>query len=214
MKNHSTTDDDTSKAIGVMGGTFDPIHFGHLVTAESAYESFSLCEVVFVPAGDPPHKEPKAVTDAEHRLEMTRLATEDNPHFCVSSVEVAREGHSYTVDTMRHFREKYGAEAELYFITGVDAILQIPSWNNAEGVFEVCRFIAATRPGYSLSELMQFTEQLQPEYRDRIHVLEVPALAISSTDLRRRVREGQSIKYLVPEPVQRYIECTGLYRDI
>ncbi len=199
-------------SIGVMGGTFDPIHYGHLVAAESAYESFCLSRVLFVPAGDPPHKQPQEVTAASHRLEMTRLAVADNPHFHASSIEVDRDGVSYTIDTMRCFRRKFGPDARLYFITGVDAVLQIPEWHNAEGLLEICSFIAATRPGYPLSEVIRFKEQLPSHHRERITVLEVPALAISSTDLRHRVSSGRSIKYLVPEPVEEYIRREELYR--
>ncbi|MFO7941068.1 MAG: nicotinate-nucleotide adenylyltransferase [Bacillota bacterium] len=216
MRKTKHTDDEGGtfhRSIGVMGGTFDPIHYGHLVAAESAYESFSLSEVIFVPAGDPPHKTGDDVTPARHRLEMARLATEDNPHFRVSPIEVERAGLSYTIDTMRDFRDRYGSDVDLYFITGIDAILQIPEWNNTEGLFEICRFIAATRPGYSISELNRFKQQLHPEYRERIIALEVPALAISSTDLRRRVAEGRSIRYLVPDPVAEYIREQRLYRD-
>ncbi|MFP4201133.1 MAG: nicotinate-nucleotide adenylyltransferase [Clostridia bacterium] len=216
MKRTRCTEDDGNSAllsVGVMGGTFDPIHYGHLVAAESAYESFHLSEVIFVPAGDPPHKSDNDVTPAEHRLKMASLATDDNPHFCVSPIEVERAGLSYTIDTMRSFREKYGPSVDLYFITGIDAILQIPEWNNTEGLFEICRFIAATRPGYSLRELNRFRQRLDPRYRERIIALEVPALAISSTDLRRRVAEGKSIRYLVPDLVAEYIHEQGLYRD-
>ena len=198
--------------MGVMGGTFDPIHYGHLVTAESAYESFHLDHVQFVPVGTPPHKDEEVLTPARHRLAMTRLAVTNNPHFVASSVEVERPGASYTIDTMRYFHEQYGPDVELFFITGVDAIMEIPNWNNAKGLFELCTFIAATRPGYSVERFQAFLSELTPRRRRKIKTLEVPALAISSTDLRRRVREGRSIKYLVPDLVEQYIADHGLYR--
>jgi len=197
--------------IGFMGGTFDPIHHGHLVAAESVYENFTLDRIVFVPAGSPAHKPDSRVTSARHRLNMTRLAAESNPHFEVSSVEVDREGPSYTIDTMKHFRRLYGPEADLYFITGVDAVVQIPEWKNAGGLFEICKFIAATRPGYPTENFFRFRDQLPPKQRRAMKVVAVPALAISSSDLRRRVCRGSSIKYLVPEPAEDYIYAHGLY---
>lgn len=199
------------RRVGFMGGTFDPIHHGHLVTAESVYESFDLEVVIFIPAGSPPHKPGSEVTEAHHRLNMTRLATESNPHFSVSSVEIEREGPSYTIETMRYFRGRYGPEADLYFITGVDAVMEMRQWRNSEGLFELCTFIAATRPGYPTDSFFRFRDQLSSEHRKAVKMLAVPALAISSSDLQRRVCSGRSIKYLVPEPVERYIYDNGLY---
>jgi nicotinate-nucleotide adenylyltransferase len=192
---------------GVMGGTFNPVHIGHLVTAEEALYAFDLREVVFVPAGQPWQKE-RDVADAEHRYLMTVIATASNPHFRVSRMEIDRAGPTYTIDTLRHFREQLG-DVELYFITGADAILQILTWKDPAEVLAEARFIAATRPGYDLDRL---EKELPEGFGDRVHVLEIPALAISSTDIRRRVREARPVRYLLPEGVARYVEKNGLYR--
>jgi len=199
------------RRLGVMGGTFDPIHYGHLVTAEAAAEEFGLEQVIFVPAGQPPHKPPGAVTEARHRYLMTVLATVPNPRFTVSRVDINRPGPSYTVDTLRELHARYGPGVELYFITGADAMLQILTWKDAETLFGLCHFIAATRPGFRLSRLESVLGPLMERYRDRIHPLQVPALAISSTDIRERVRTGRSVRYLLPDAVMHYIQKTGLY---
>ncbi|SRR6266498_338380 len=195
-------------AVGVMGGTFNPIHIGHLVTAEEALYAFGLREVVFVPAGRPWQKERSDVADAEHRYLMTVIATAPNAHFRVSRNEIDRPGPTYTIETLRRLRAEIG-DVELYFITGADAILQILTWKDPEEVLGEARFIAATRPGYDLDRL---EKELPEGFGDRVHVLEIPALAISSTDVRRRVRERLPVRYLLPEGVARYIEKNGLYR--
>lgn len=194
------------RRLGVMGGTFDPIHQGHLVTAEEALWQFELDEVVFVPTGQPWMKEHEEVSPAEDRYLMTVIATSSNPRFRVSRIEIEREGPTYTVETLRTLREEYGPETELFFITGGDAILEIVHWKDAETALELAHFIAATRPGYDLTRLHE--EGRHP----RISVMNIPALAISSTDIRERVRKGRPIRYLVPEGVQMHIEKAGLYR--
>ncbi len=193
-----------------MGGTFDPIHFGHLVTAEEALVQFNLDKVVFMPTGAPAAKTNRRVTSAEHRYLMTVLATAANPDFDVSRLEVDRPGITYTVDTLRALRDAYGPAAELYFITGADAVWEIVSWKDADEVADLATFIAATRPGYDLQAARE--AHLEAETRFRIEYLEVPALAISSTDLRKRVAERRSIRYLTPESVATYIAKHGLYR--
>lgn len=195
--------------IGIMGGTFDPIHYGHLVTAEQAHYRFSLDKVVFVPSGHPPHKLNKSVSDAHHRESMTVLATKDNPHFEVSSVEVDRPGPSYAVDTVKAFRYTYPSDTELFFITGADAILQMMGWKDSATLMQLCEFIAATRPGYSLA-----ADRIHEIFGDnarRIHFFEVPALAISSTDIRARVKAGRPVRYLLPDSVVDYMSRAGLY---
>lgn len=201
------------KNLAIMGGTFDPIHYGHLVAAEAARDSFNLDRVVFVPSGNPPHKKEYAVTDARHRYLMTILAVTTNPHFEVSTIEMERPGYSYAIDTVTAFRHKYGPETGMYFITGADAILEILTWKKVEMLTELCQFIAATRPGTNLSELFDFLRKLPEQMRTRIHVMEVPALSISSTDIRKRVAENRTIKYLLPEPVEQYINKSFLYRS-
>jgi nicotinate-nucleotide adenylyltransferase len=192
-----------------MGGTFDPIHHGHLVTAEAALWTFHLDEVVFVPTGRPWMKDDRDVAPPEHRYLMTVIATASNPRFSVSRVEVDREGPTYTIDTLQELREQAEGEIELFFITGADAMLEILHWKDPEEVLDQAHFIAATRPGYDLARFEKDASTSHP----RVAVMDVPALAISSTDIRRRVREGQPIRYLVPEGVQTYIEKFDLYRE-
>lgn len=188
-----------------MGGTFDPIHHGHLVAAEEARYALGLERVLFIPAGQPWQKERGVVTPAEQRFEMTKLATDEDPFFEVSRVELDRSGPTYTIDTLRAMRELRPGD-DLYFITGADAISQILTWKRPEEALELATFVAVTRPGHELDDLRSLGAE------DRIVVLEIPALAISSTDIRRRVAEGRPIRYLVPEAVARYIADQGLYR--
>jgi nicotinate-nucleotide adenylyltransferase len=196
-------------AFGIMGGTFDPVHYGHLIIAEESRVEFSLDKVIFVTAGDPPHKKDYLVSDARHRREMTLLAIASNPFFECSDIEMERQGPSYTVDTIERFRQTIGSEADLYFITGADAILEILTWHEPHRLKSMCKFIAATRPGYRLEDLKQ---RLPAEFVDQITFLEMPGVHISSTDLRERVRGGKSIKYMVPENVESYIYTNDLYR--
>ena len=188
-----------------MGGTFDPVHNGHLVAASEAASRFDLDEVVFVPTGQPSFKQHQAVTPAEHRYLMTVIATASNPRFTVSRVDIDRAGLTYTVDTLRDLAETR-AGADLYFITGADAIEQILAWKDVAALFTMAHFVAVTRPGHPLS-----IAGLPPE---RVNVLEVPALAISSTDVRARVRAGKPVWYLVPDGVVQYIAKHGLYRGL
>lgn len=199
-------------AIGIMGGTFDPIHLGHLVTAEAARACFQLSEVIFVPSGNPPHKSDRSVTDAEHRYLMTVLATAENSHFRVSRQEIDREGPSYTVDTIAELRLELGPEATLYFITGADAVMELMTWSRPGEILRYCQLIAATRPGYPPADFERLRKSVPAAGADRVHTLEVPALAISSSDIRRRVSVGDPIKYLVPDAVEHYIAKNGLYR--
>jgi nicotinate-nucleotide adenylyltransferase len=196
------------RRLGVMGGTFDPIHQGHLVTAEEALWQFELDEVVFVPTGEPWMKEDRRVTPAEDRYLMTVIATSGNPHFSVSRVEIDRRGPSYTRDTLSTLRDQEGEGTELYFVTGADAILEIFHWKDPEEVLSLAHFIAATRPGYDIARF----EAEAPTRHPNVSVMAVPALAISSTDIRGRVGEGRPIRYLVPEGVKTYIDKAGLYR--
>ncbi|WIB27442.1 nicotinate-nucleotide adenylyltransferase [Curtobacterium sp. MCSS17_015] len=189
--------------IGVMGGTFDPIHHGHLVAASEVAKHFDLDEVVFVPTGQPYMK--ADVTDAEHRYLMTVIATASNPMFTVSRVDIDRPGPTYTVDTLRDLREQR-PDAQLVFISGADAVQQILDWKDHDGLWDLAHFVAVTRPGHALSITGL------PE-RD-VSVLEVPALAISSTDCRDRVRSGFPVWYLVPDGVVQYISKHHLYRSV
>jgi len=194
-----------------MGGTFDPIHFGHLVAAEEALVQFNLDRVVFMPTGNPATKSHLSITPAEDRYLMTVLATAANPDFDVSRMEVDRPGRTYTIDTLRALRDSYGPAVELFFITGADAVWEIVSWKDAEEVAELATFIAATRPGYDLRAARGTYETQATPFR--IEYMEVPALAISSTDLRLRVSERRPIRYLTPESVVAYIAKHRLYRE-
>lgn len=191
-----------SRRIGVMGGTFDPIHHGHLVAASEVAQSFDLDEVVFVPTGRPWQK--TRVTESEHRYLMTVIATASNPRFRVSRVDVDREGPTYTVDTLRDLRAIY-PDAELFFISGADAVEQILSWKDVDRLWELAHFIAVSRPGHELS--------LSGLSGEHVSLLEVPALAISSTDCRSRVARGYPVWYLVPDGVVQYIAKHELYTD-
>ncbi|PUB24443.1 nicotinate-nucleotide adenylyltransferase [Promicromonospora sp. AC04] len=195
----------TRPRIGVMGGTFDPIHHGHLVAASEAVAQLELDEVVFVPTGRPGFKQQQRVTPAEHRYLMTVIATASNPRFTVSRVDIDRAGLTYTVDTLRDLRAQR-PEADLYFISGADAIQQILRWKDAEKLWDMAHFVAVTRPGHMLT--------VDGLPRDGVTTLEVPALAISSTDCRRRAEEGLPVWYLVPDGVVQYIAKHGLYRGL
>lgn len=197
--------------LGVMGGTFDPIHYGHLVAAEGARDELALDKVVFIPAGKPPHKPGHDIADPRDRYLMTGLAISSNIFFEISSIEIDRPGPSYTVDTIQSIMDLYPG-AEIYFITGADAVLDIITWKNVGKLLSICYFVAASRPGYPLDELRQKVSAFIEYPEQKILSMAVPALAISSTDIRRRVREGKTIKYLLPEPVEDYIVRHKLYR--
>lgn len=199
--------------LGIMGGTFDPIHYGHLVAAEMARAKFNLNKVLFIPTGKPPHKQRRDISEGSLRYEMVKRAIADNEFFEISALEIEREGPSYTVDTLRILRRTY-PEHELYFITGSDALLEIFSWKEAEEIFRLIQFIGAARPGFEAREFFLKVEQENPALREKIHYLEVPALAISSTDIRSRVGRGEPIRYLLPESVRLYLEEMKLYGKI
>jgi nicotinate-nucleotide adenylyltransferase len=192
-----------------MGGTFDPIHHGHLVTAEMALWKFALDQVLFVPTGHPWMKADQDVTPAEDRYLMTVIATSSNPRFSVSRIEIERQGPTYTVETLQELREAAEEPIDLFFITGADAMLEILHWKEPDEILAEAHFIAATRPGYDLARFEKEATTSHP----KVSVMDIPALAISSTDIRRRVMEGEPIRYLVPEGVQTYIEKAGLYRE-
>ncbi|MGY1914110.1 nicotinate-nucleotide adenylyltransferase [Blastococcus sp. SYSU DS0973] len=192
------------RRVGVMGGTFDPIHHGHLVAASEVAGLFGLDEVVFVPTGEPWQKSDQAVSPAEDRYLMTVIATASNPRFSVSRVDIDRGGPTYTFDTLTDLQAQRPG-AELFFITGADALAQIMTWRDGARCFELAHFIGVTRPGYTLAD------SHLPE--GGVSLVEIPALAISSSDCRARVGRGMPVWYLVPDGVVQYIEKRGLYRD-
>ena len=189
--------------LGVMGGTFDPIHHGHLVAASEVAARFDLDEVVFVPTGQPWQKVDRQVSPAEDRYLMTVIATASNPRFWVSRVDIDRDGPTYTIDTLRDLRAEL-TDADLYFITGADALSDIFTWRDADELFDLAHFIGVTRPGHALGN--------GGLPADRVSLMEIPALAISSTDCRARVVSGQPVWYLVPDGVVQFIAKYRLYR--
>jgi len=188
-----------------MGGTFDPIHHGHLVAASEVQSWFDLDEVVFVPTGQPWQKQSREVSPAEDRYLMTVIATASNPRFWVSRVDIDRDGPTYTIDTLRDLRKEL-PDADLYFITGADALSDIFTWRDADELFELAHFVGCTRPGFPMDGP---TVKGIPE--DRVTILEIPALAISSTDCRKRRMRGEPVWYLVPDGVVQYITKYALY---
>jgi nicotinate-nucleotide adenylyltransferase len=194
------------RRIGVMGGTFDPIHHGHLVAASEVRAWFDLDEVVFVPTGEPWQKSEREVSGSEDRYLMTVIATASNPRFWVSRVDIERGGPTYTIDTLRDLTDVL-ADADLYFITGADALMEIFTWRDASELFELAHFVGCTRPGFEMD-----LSTLEGIPLDKVTIVEIPALAISSTDCRDRVAAGEPVWYLVPDGVVQYIGKHALYR--
>jgi len=203
---------DGKRRIGISGGTFDPIHYGHLIIAEEIRESLSLDKIVFIPVGLTPHKKVGHVTEACHRYNMVCEAISTNPFFEVSRIEMDREGYTYTIDTLRQLKEIYGDDTELFFIIGADVLFDLATWKDYEQVFSMCDFVAVSRPGYKRSEIAREVKRLEKKFNARIHLADARLIEISSTLIRENVKKGKSIKYLVPEAVERYIYEKGLYR--
>lgn len=203
-----------TQRVGLMGGTFDPIHYGHLVVAEEVRATLNLASLVFLPAGQPPHKQGAIVSEVEHRLAMLRLAIASNPHFDISLVDIERAGPSYTVDTLRLLRQQWGAGKELYLIIGWDSLEELATWHQPEQILQqLSALVAVHRPGYTAepADRARLAQQL-PGLQRCLIAMPAPQYAISATDIRRRVTEGRPLKYQVPEPVEQYILQRGLYR--
>jgi nicotinate-nucleotide adenylyltransferase len=212
------------KRIGLFGGTFNPIHLGHLRGAEEIRETFGLQEVVFIPAAIPPHKVAEGVIEARHRLEMVRLGTATNPGFSTTDIELTRPGKSYSIDTIRYFRERH--PNALFFILGRDAFVEIETWKEFQQLFSLCNFIVMTRPGFqktpsnaqlpgSLVRVFRYDEEIKGWIHTSGHTLhfkEITYLDISSTKVRELIETGESIRYLIPAEVEAYIRQQGLYR--
>lgn len=196
------------KAIGIIGGTFDPIHIGHMTTAECALNQLGLEKVIFVPSAQPPHKLDRVISPVEKRYEMTLLATVDNPGFLVSDVEMKRPGSSYTIDTIKHFKESY-PDYDIYFITGSDTIVEIHTWKSPEKLMGMTNFLTAKRPGYNYDDL---ESSFYEKYNDRIKFLDMPSIGISATEIRERVKADKTIKYQVHPSVEAYIKKYNLYK--
>ena len=194
--------------LGVMGGTFDPIHHGHLVAGSEVQARFGLDEVVFVPTGTPWQKKDREVSPAEDRYLMTVIATASNPRFSVSRVDIERSGDTYTVDTLHDLQAQRGPKTEIFFITGADALASILTWHGADQLFELAHFVGVSRPGVPLEQ-----SDVSHLPADKVTLMEIPALAISSTDCRTRVAAGLPIWYLVPDGIVQHINKRGLYRQ-
>jgi nicotinate-nucleotide adenylyltransferase len=202
------------KRIGLIGGTFDPVHYGHLVVAEEVYATLGLAEMVFIPAGQPPHKPGRVITEVRHRLAMLELAIASNPHFTLSRVEVDRPGPSYLADTLCILREQWGSGTALYFLLGWDSLEELHTWYRPDAILaQLTHLVAVGRPGYSdEGERREQLEARLPGITQRLLIVSAPQLEISSTDLRRRIVEGRPIKYQLPEAVEQYIVEHHLYR--
>lgn len=201
------------KSLGILGGTFDPVHYGHLLAGEWAREVYDLDELVIMPAARPPHKDLSGVLESKHRHRMMELAVSDNPGFSVSTLELERAGFSYTVDTVRYYLQEYPG-VELYFIIGVDALQLMYTWKEIERLAELCQFIVVTRPGYELDRNDPALESLPDALWERLTLLSIPGLEISSSDIRKRVLNGRSIRYLLPATVEEYIRDNNLYKNL
>ncbi len=187
--------------IGILGGTFNPIHIGHLILAEEALSKLCLDKVIFVPTFIPPHKSEEELIDANHRYRMIELAIKDNPAFEVSDIELRRKGKSYSVDTLKQFKKRFGKFTKLFFITGSDSLGELFSWKDINDIFKLSQFVVANRPGYPFKELPKHAE-----------IVLITPIEVSSSEIRKRIREDLSIKYLVPDSVRNYINKKRLYK--
>lgn len=197
--------------LGIMGGTFDPIHIGHLILGEQAWEALGLDKVLFITAGQPPHKPEAVEAEAVHRYNMVRLAVQDNEHFECSRIELDRPGPSYTIDTIRQILGLYGENTRVYLLVGADEAREFMTWRDPYGIKELSTIVVANRPGYPISEVLA---ALPPDFASAVKPLEIPGVDISSTDVRARIKLGCSIRYLVPGAVESYIRDNELYRGL
>jgi nicotinate-nucleotide adenylyltransferase len=200
-----------SNKIGIMGGTFDPIHIGHLIIAEESRVNFDLDKIIFVPTGEPPHKNLKNVTSAKDRYEMTLLSIMHNPYFYISDIEIKREGLTYTIDTIKYFKKRY-PKSEIFFIIGADSLINIDKWKNSEELLRESKFIVAKRVGIEYSLLEERINEINDKYSKIVFSVTTPYIDISSTDIRKRVKNGENIKYYLPLDVEAYIKKNRLYR--
>lgn len=199
------------KKIGIMGGTFDPIHFGHLMIANEVLSKYNMDKIIFIPSGNPPHKK-RTLASSWDRYLMTNIATLSNDKFVVSDIEIKSSEKSYTINTVKKLLGFYN-DTEFYFITGTDALIDLPNWYQTENLFKLCRFIGVSRPGYSMLEIEKKLNEIKNQYNGQIELLQVPMLQISSTVIRERIKCGRSVKYLLPEMVEQYIIKNSLYAE-
>ncbi len=204
----------SSPNVALFGGTFDPIHFGHLIVARCVLERLALDEVRFIPSANPPHKGGEGLSDVAHRLAMVELAIDSEPGFACDDCETRRTGPSYTLDTVMHFRERLGPEATIHWIIGADSLAELESWHRVGELIDACNIVTVGRPGDSQPDLSTFGRVLDEGHVAKLKrgILQTPHIDISATDIRRRVAAAKSIRYLVPEPVSQYIEDHQLYR--
>ncbi len=197
------------KKLGIMGGTFNPIHYAHLLSSSYVFEKYNLDKVIFIPTGEPPHKRNINIASGEHRYNMVNLAIKDNPNFLISNIEIKRDDITYTIDTLRQIKSMCNENTELYFITGTDTINQVYNWKETENIFKLCKFIVTTRPNYVLDDN---TKNLIDKHKNKIYFCEIPKLEISSTNIRKRVEQEKTITYLLPKNVEEYIYENNLYK--
>lgn len=202
----------TRKKVGIIGGTFNPIHMGHLILAENAYDEFKLDEILFIPTGISHFKDPSIVLDKKKRIAMTGGAIDDNPHFALSTIETDRPGNSYTYETLEELKKR-NPDTDYYLIIGADSLFQIEEWMNTESIMANASILVAVRKGQSLEELQAKADELMAKYNADIHVLTCTYIDISSTEIRQRIKEGKTIKYMVTEDTLNYINKFNLYRD-
>ncbi len=200
------------KSLGIMGGTFNPVHYGHLIAAECARMEFGLDRVIFIPARIPPHKDVTGVLDENLRYTMVEIAVRNNPAFEVSDLELKRAGVSYTVDTIEYYREAYPGSS-IFFIMGLDSLFILDTWKDIERLAKMCRFIVVTRPGYNINDEDKLRDRLPPAFWRQAEFIPIPGLDISSSDIRKRVSRGKPIRYMLPEDVERFVLENHLYLE-
>ncbi len=203
------------KRLALFGGSFNPIHLAHLVLAEWARDALELDQVLFIPAGEPPHKREQKLVAGHHRLRMVRLAIADHRAFGVSDIELNRDGPSYSIDTVTDMRRKVGNTAEIYFLIGSDSLADLPGWHRVRELVRLCTIVTLTRPRVRMPKVSDLAPRIGKKAAERLlaHTIRMPRLEISASDLRKRVVQGKSIRYLVPDAVREYIRKHGLYRD-
>lgn len=197
--------------VGIMGGTFNPIHIGHLIIGEITRQEYCLDEIIYIPVGDPPHKPSKEIARAEHRYNMVAKAIEDNSKFRLSDIEIRRTGKTYTIDTLEELNRVYRGDVEFYFIVGGDMLLELKGWKRADELFRKCVFVVYNRWGFSNDKVKKEVENLRRLYAAQILFVHGPLIDISSTYIRDSIKNGISVKYLVPDNVLHYIEENGIY---